>query len=80
MSALDRYLASTELLDCQGRVDYELTLELDGRVRVHHAGTTVRVEPATGFVEPPGFVLADHVLHAAAELAGVPTRAARRRR
>lgn len=72
MSDLDRYLASTELLDCQGRVEHALTLLVDGRVRIRRGAVTIVVDPATGHVDPPGAVVPDHVLHAVGELAGRP--------
>lgn len=76
MPGLDSYLTSTTLLDCQGRVEQALTLLVDGRVRIEHGGRTIVVDPTTGHVDPPGAAIADHVLHAAGELAGctIPTR------
>ena len=72
MSDLDRYLASTELLDCHGRVEHALTLLVDGRVRIRRGAVTIVVDPATGHVDPPGAVVHDHVLHAVGEVAGRP--------
>ncbi|HWL43740.1 MAG TPA: hypothetical protein VNQ73_12400 [Ilumatobacter sp.] len=69
---LDNYLAGTELLDCQGRVEHALTLLVDGRVRIRRGTTTIVVDPASGHVNPPGAILPDHVLHAVGELAGRP--------
>lgn len=73
VSDLDRYLTSIDLLDCQGRVEHSLTLQLDGTVRVRRGGSSIIVDPATGFVDPPGAAVPDHVIHAISELAGRPT-------
>ncbi len=70
MSDFDRYLTTTELLDCQGRVEHSLTLMIDGRVKIRRSSSTIIVEPSTGHVEPPGAIVPDHVLHAVGELAG----------
>jgi hypothetical protein len=80
MSDLDRYLAGTELFDCQGRVEHVLTLLVDGRVRIRRGAVTIVIDPTTGHVDPPGSVVPDHVLHAVGELAGhpVPTTSKRR--
>lgn len=80
MADLDRYLAGTELLDCQGRVEHALTLLVDGRVRIRRGAATIVIEPTTGHVDPPGSVVPDHVLHAVAELVGHPVPAASKRR
>jgi len=69
---LHRYLATAELLDCQGRVEHKLILLVDGRIRVERSGTVFVVDPDTGLVDPPGTVLPDHVVHAAGQLTGRP--------
>ena len=74
---IDRYLTTTELLDCQGRVQYTLTLLLEGGIRVQGGARTFVIDPIDGGVEPPGTPVPDQVLHAAAELAGRPIKPAR---
>ncbi|CAE7836277.1 cobW, partial [Symbiodinium sp. KB8] len=70
MSDIEKYLTTTELLDCQGRVQHTLTLMIDGRVKIRRASSTIIVEPSTGHIEPAGSIVPDHVLHAVGELAG----------
>jgi hypothetical protein len=70
MSELDRYLSSTQLLDCTGQVDTTLTLLIDGRVRVERYGHRFVVDPASGLTEPPGAHVPEDVRLAARELAG----------
>lgn len=72
MGDLDRYLTTTDLLDCQGRVEHSLTLLIDGRVRIRRGASTIVIDPSTGLVDPPGAIVPDHVLHAVGELAGRP--------
>jgi hypothetical protein len=50
---IDRYLASTKLFDCRGRVSHTLTVQLDGRVAVATGGQTIVVDPRTRTVTPP---------------------------
>ncbi len=46
---LDAYLATTQLLDCQGRVSHTLVVLPDGSVRISFAnGRVARVDPRTG--------------------------------
>jgi hypothetical protein len=66
---LDRYLASTQYLDCQGQVTHTLTLLPDGRVRVDGTGFTAHVDPRTRVVHPRGLRLPDQLLDHAATLA-----------
>lgn len=66
---LDRYLASTQYLDCQGQVTHTLTLLPDGRVRVEAAAFTAHIDPATRVVHPRGLKLPEQLLDHAAALA-----------
>lgn len=50
----DDYLASTQLLDCQGRVTHTFTLLADGTVRVRIGGRELIVDPATRRLRGPG--------------------------
>jgi hypothetical protein len=72
MADLEDYLTSTDLLDCQGHVEHSLTLLVDGRVRVRRGTSTMTIDPDTGYVDPPGMTLPEHVLHAAGALVGRP--------
>lgn len=53
----DRYLETTELIDCLGRVTHSLTVEPDGAVAVRVGSITAKVHPGTRAVHPPGFRL-----------------------
>ena len=66
-SALDPFLVTEELLDCNGRVTHRLVLDLDGTVLVTICGgsTTIRVDPKRRLVLTPGAHLPAALLDAA---------------
>ena len=67
---LSAYLASTELLDCSGRVTHTLTLLPAGMVQVVIGSVTAVVDPgARSVVKPPGFRVPEQVLDHAGLLA-----------
>lgn len=70
MNALDGYLSSVQLLDCQGRVDAVITLLIDGRVRVERPFAAFVLNPLTGHPDVTGVTVPNQVWEAAEELVG----------
>lgn len=66
---LDRYLATSQLLDCHGHVTHTFTLLPDGLVRVTSGSVTVVVDPHRRTVHPPGAHLPQEVIDHACSLA-----------
>ena len=67
---LSKHLASTQSMDCTGRVTHRLTLLPDGTVEVDMGAVTAVVNPATKTViRPVGFTVPGHVLDQAGALA-----------
>jgi hypothetical protein len=62
-------LASSQLIDCHGRVTHTLVLLVDGTVRVRTDALELTVVPTTRQVLPPGARLPDAVLDHACALA-----------
>ena len=67
---LSKYLVSSQLLDCSGRVTHTLTLLPDGNVEVEMGATTAVVDPrARSVVRPVGVHVPGDVFDKAAVLA-----------
>jgi len=68
--SLDRYLTTSDLLDCTGRVTHTLILRPDGRVTVRFAsGAEALVCPRERRCITRGMTVDDTVLHAALGMA-----------
>lgn len=67
---LSKYLVSTQLMDCTGRVTHTLTLLPDGMVEVVMGSLTVVVDPSSrSVVRPVGVRVGDEVFDQASVLA-----------
>lgn len=59
---LSKYLATTQLLDCNGHVTHTLTLLADGNVEVATGARTVVVDPMSRHVvRPAGVTVPDQI-------------------
>ncbi|MDE0178259.1 MAG: hypothetical protein OXI18_07165 [bacterium] len=67
---LSEYLASTQLIDCTGKVTHTLTLLPDGMVEVVTGAVTAIVDPhAKSVVRPAGVRIHDQIFDHASVLA-----------
>ena len=66
---LENYLSKATIVDCEGKVAFELVLLLDGDVSVTSRAGTFRVNPTTRLVSPPGRQVPHEVVNQAIEFA-----------